>query len=207
MFKSLFERVLKTRGWTFWILITTIGGVLAGLILYYILKPRSSTAQLNPAEKALLMHVPSTFSQKCVHSKDPTSTEDIAILECPPSSTNIVVKYNQYTSAQARDEAFQRDVTPGSTPWAPSKKLPAATCDPTLNPSFAGIGLRPDPMTGPGRLACWVDRGGYPYVAWTNEPININTNASFKPKTVPQGADLLDFEKILYQFQATAGPK
>jgi hypothetical protein len=204
MFKSLAKPVRK-------ILYAVIAAVLASVVgfylVYYLPKPGPRPVSLNPAEKALLTHIPSTFSQKCVHSKDQTSPEDIAILECRPSSTNIVVKYNQYTSAPARDAAFQREATPGSTPWAPSKKLPPATCDPIVDPSFAGIGLRPDPTTGSGQLACWVDKGGYPYVAWTNQPLNINAHASFKPKTIPQGADLPDFEKTLYQFQATAGPE
>jgi serine/threonine-protein kinase len=131
--------------------------------------PTSSISGFNTAERALLSHVPTAWSDTCRSDRGYVGgTGMTAHLTCRPTST-INMFYDQYDSIGNATAQFT----------SLSRGVPSGACGTT----YPATGTYSRSGTTAGRITCRTNTGGFKEILWTNNATAILANAFSRTDT------------------------
>jgi hypothetical protein len=146
--------------------------------------PTESADFPNDDERELLSHVPSDLRDTCIRAE--LREREIASVQCSPNRGASVVFYNQYPTAQGATAQYEV--------LRSAYDVPRASGDVGACPHEGGLTVDGEST---GRVFCALNDSGQEFLAWSNRPLAIQTEA-----TIADGATVEDF----WDWWTTAGP-
>lgn len=146
--------------------------------------PVEANAFPNPAEQALLTHVPASFRNTCVRAE--LRPNEISSVQCTPRSRSSIVFYSEYPSVTLMSDEYRILRENGGVD---SNTGEVNTCP------FEGTLTVSDVERG--RVFCAFQADGDAYLVWTNRPTTILSEATIAPGTTV---------RQFWRWWTTAGP-